>query len=71
MQRKGRTIYQTARLYADLTQESASEILNISCKSIGAYERGETIPPDEIVIAMVELYNAPWLSYMHLKPIIQ
>jgi len=67
MQKKGRTIYQTARLYADLTQESASELLNISCKSIGTYERGETIPPDEIVIAMVELYNTPWLSYMHLK----
>ncbi|MCC5467657.1 helix-turn-helix domain-containing protein [Pelosinus baikalensis] len=67
MQKKGRTIYQTARLYTDFTQESASERLNISCKSIGAYERGETIPPDEIVIAMVELYHTPWLPYMHLK----
>jgi DNA-binding XRE family transcriptional regulator len=67
MQKKGRTIYQTARLYTDYTQESASELLNVSTKSIGDYERGETIPPDEIVIAMVELYHTPWLPYMHLK----
>lgn len=67
MQKKGKTIYQIARLTTDFTQESASERLNISPKSIGAYERGETIPPDEMVITMVELYNAPWLSYMHLK----
>jgi transcriptional regulator with XRE-family HTH domain len=67
MQKKGKTIYQTGRLCTDLTQENASELLNISLKSIGTYERGETIPPDEIVIAMVELYNTPWLSYMHLK----
>ena len=67
MCKKGKTIYQTARLSTDMTQEKVAEMLHISMKSIGAYERGETIPPDDIVCNMVTLYQAPWLAYVHLK----
>ena len=67
MCKKGKTIYQTARLSTDMTQEKVAEMLHISMKSIGAYERGETIPPDDIVCNMVTIYKAPWLAYVHLK----
>ena len=67
MRKKGRTIYQIARLSTDMTQEKVAEMLHISMKSIGAYERGETIPPDDIVCSMVTIYKAPWLAYTHLK----
>ncbi len=67
MCKKGKTIYQTARLSTDMTQENVAEMLHISMKSIGAYERGETIPPDDIVCNMVTIYKAPWLAYTHLK----
>lgn len=66
MPKEGKTIYQTARLVANLTQEKAAELLNVSPKSVGAYERGETIPPDDIVVSMTKTYQTPWLAYMHL-----
>ena len=67
MSKKGRTIYQTARLSTNLTQEKAAEMLHVSMKSIGAYERGETIPPDYVVVSMATLYDAEWLGLVHLK----
>ena len=67
MCKKGKTIYQTARLSTDMTQEKVAEMLHISMKSIGAYERGETIPPDYVVVSMANLYDAEWLGLVHLK----
>lgn len=67
MAREGKTIYQSARFTTDFTQESAAELLHKSVDSIRAYENGETIPPDYVVNAMIELYRTNWLAYQHLK----
>ena len=67
MENECRSIYKAARFKAGITQEVASELLHISMKSISDYERGKTIPPDDVVCNMVTLYQAPWLAYVHLK----
>lgn len=60
-------IYKTARKLAGLTQNEASELLFISARTLSEYENGRLIPPDDVVAKMVEVYNAPWLAYQHLK----
>jgi len=60
-------VYQVARKSAGLTQDNAAELLHISVRSLGAYENGETIPPDDVVCNMIEVYQARYLGYMHLK----
>lgn len=60
-------IYKSARLYAGISQEKAAELLYISTRSLCDYENGRSIPSDEVVCRMIEVYNAPWLGYMHLK----
>lgn len=67
MQKKSRSIYQVARLYAGYTQESSAELISVSVESMRAYERGATVPPSAIVVRMIEIYNTPWLAYQHLK----
>lgn len=60
-------IYRFARVSADLSQEIAAELLYTSSRSLSDYETGRTIPPDEIVCSMVEVYQANWLAYEHLR----
>lgn len=62
-----RNIYQIARETTGLTQEKASEHLDISVDSLRAYEGGKRIPPDHVVIKMIEIYNTQYLAYQHLK----
>jgi len=62
-----RNIYQAARLNAGFTQLMAAEHLNVSVRSLADYETNRTIPPEDIVCAMVKLYGAKWLVYMHMK----
>lgn len=62
-----RNIYQIARESTGLTQEKASELLDISVDSVRAYEGGKRVPPDRVVIKMIEIYNAQYLAYQHLK----
>ena len=64
---KNKNIYQIARESAGLTQEKAAELLNISVDSIRAYEGCKRIPQDKTVIKMIEIYNAQYLAYQHLK----
>lgn len=63
----GKNIYQIARESAGMTQEKAAELLNISVDSIRAYEGSRRIPQDKTVINMIEIYNAQYLAYQHLK----
>lgn len=58
--------YRTCREFAGLTQEQASERLNISVRSLANYESGYTIPND-IVVRMSEVYNAPELKNFYCK----
>lgn len=67
MQRRCGNIYKAARKAAGLTQEQAAEQLYISTRSLAEYEAGRTIPPDDVVCRMVEVYGDKSLAYMHLK----
>lgn len=60
-------IYQSARECAGLTQEMAAELFGISVESVRAYECGKRIPPDPVVIRMIEVYHSDYLGYQHLK----
>ncbi|AFK87444.1 MULTISPECIES: helix-turn-helix domain-containing protein [Thermoanaerobacterium] len=60
-------IYKEDRKASGLTQEQAAELLHISTRSLIDYETNRTIPPDDVVCNMVEIYKAPWLGYKHLK----
>lgn len=62
-----RNIYQIAREATGLTQEKASELIDISVESLRAYEYGKRVPPDKTVIKMIEIYNCQFLAYQHLK----
>ncbi|NLK94706.1 MAG: helix-turn-helix domain-containing protein [Clostridiales bacterium] len=62
-----RNIYQIARESSGFTQEKAAELLNISVESIRAYEGDKRIPPNNVVVNMVEIYNAQFLAFKHLK----
>lgn len=62
-----RSIYQTARINAGLTQYEAAEQLNISIRTLGGYESLNPIPHSDIVQLMVEAYDAKWLGYEHLR----
>lgn len=62
-----RNIYQIARETSGLTQERAAELFNISVESLRAYETDRRIPPDTIVLKMIEVYGTQFLAYQHLK----
>ncbi|NME65665.1 helix-turn-helix domain-containing protein [Clostridium cadaveris] len=62
-----RNIYQIARESSGLTQEKSSELLDISVDSLRAYEGGKRVPPDHVVIKMIEIYDTQYLAYQHLK----
>jgi len=67
MKRYCENIYKSARRNAGMTQEQAAEQLYISVRSLAEYEAGRTIPPDDVVCRMVEVYKAKHLAYLHLK----
>ena len=62
-----RIIYQAARKATGYTQEHAAELLSVSVRSLAEYEAGGRIPPNDVVERMVEIYNAQYLAYQHLK----
>jgi len=67
MSKKCENIYKTSRTTAGMTQEQASEALNVAPRTLSDYENGHTRVPDDIVAAMTEAYNQPLLAYFHLK----
>lgn len=60
-------IYKKCRENAGLSQVEAGCAIHISVRSLSDYETGKTIPPDDVVCKMVEVYKAPELAYLHLK----
>ncbi|HBF5455236.1 TPA: helix-turn-helix transcriptional regulator [Clostridioides difficile] len=60
-------IYQLGRENTGLTQEKASELLDISVESLRAYENDKRIPPNSIVVKMVSIYNNNLLGYEHVR----
>jgi len=67
MSQEYRNIYQKAREVAGYTQERAAELIDISVESIRAYETDRRVPPNEVVAKMVEIYDARYLAFQHLK----
>ena len=67
MCKTGKTIYYLSRLEANgISREEAAYQLGISTESLGAYERGETRTPCDLVIKMAKLYDDPILAYRHM-----
>lgn len=62
-----RNIYQIAREGAGITQERSAELIGLSVESIRSYESEKRVPADDTVIKMVDIYNANYLAYQHLK----
>ena len=60
-------IYQTVREACGITQERAAELIGLSVESIRGYETERRIPSDDTVIKMVDIYDANYLAYQHLK----
>ena len=66
------TPYKLSRLHAGMTQEAAAEVIPISIRSLSDYESGRTIPPDDVVERMVDVYETgadkqSWLAWEHLR----
>lgn len=62
-----KNIYAAARLSSGLTQERAAERLAISPRSLQDYECGIRRPCDEVLVRMVEVYNAQYLALQHVR----
>ncbi|MCC0723036.1 helix-turn-helix domain-containing protein [Clostridioides sp. ZZV14-6044] len=60
-------IYQLSRENTGLTQEKASELLDISVESLRAYENDKRIPPNAMVVKMISIYNNNMLGYEHVR----
>ncbi len=59
--------YKKCREGADLSQEQAAEMLHVSIRSLSDYENGKTIPSNDIVSDMVEVYHTKLLGLFHLR----
>jgi len=68
MSKQHRNIYRIARDDANMTRELAAEALNLSVKSIQAFEDGET-PCCAYVLEMARIYDAPDLPLRHLTQV--
>ncbi|EIS9525620.1 helix-turn-helix transcriptional regulator [Clostridioides difficile] len=60
-------IYQLSRENTGITQEKASELLDISVESLRAYENDKRIPPNTVVAKMVSIYSNNLLGYEHVR----
>lgn len=60
-------IYKQARNQVGITQERAAELLNISVRSLADYENYVRLPPDSVVVQMVDVYNMQLLAVQHLR----
>ena len=61
------SLYARYRKAAGLTQERAAELLGVAVRTLAAWERGESTPPNLRVLNMVDIYSAPTLAIEHLR----
>lgn len=66
MQDNCTNIYFAARRGAGITREKAAEMLPVSVRSLGDYENGRTVPPNDVVERMCVCYGTQYLAYQHL-----
>lgn len=67
MEQRCPNLYKRARLSTGMSQERAAELLGLSVESLKQYEGGKTVPKDETVAKMVEVYRLPWLALEHAQ----
>lgn len=56
-----------ARKGAGFTQEQAAEALNVSVRTYAKYEGDEILPCDDMVAAMMQVFDNPCLGYTYLS----
>lgn len=61
------SMYARHRKAAGITQERAAELLGVACRTLQAWERGESTPPNARVLAMCDVYVSPTLAIEHLR----
>ena len=61
------SLYARYRKAAGMTQEYAAELLGVAVRTLQAWERGESTPPNARVLAMCDIYTAPTLAIEHLR----
>lgn len=62
-----RTMYARHRRAAGMTQEKAAELLGCAVRTLANWEAGITIPPDDKVTLMCDLYSSNTLAVEHLR----
>ena len=67
MNEEYRTMYTRHRRAAGITQEAAAELLGVAVRTLANWEAGVTIPPDEKVAMMCDIYNNNTLAVEHLR----
>lgn len=60
-------LYSRYRRAAGLTQERAAELLGCAVRSLANWEYGVHVPPDDKVVLMCDVYQAPTLAIEHLR----
>lgn len=63
----GGNMYGRYRRAAGLTQERAAELLDCPVRTLANWEAGTYLPPDDKVLLMVDVYQAPTLAIEHLR----
>ena len=61
------SMYARHRNAAGMTQERAAELLGVAPRTLQAWERGESTPPNARVLAMCDIYCSPTLAIEHLR----
>lgn len=57
--------YKECRERVGFTQSQAAEMLHVSERSLSDYENNKTKVPDDVVLRMTQIYNAPTLTWCH------
>lgn len=60
------TMFRSGRVDANLSQEQAASLLNISARVLSDWERGESLPSDDMIVAMEKVYGDNELMRRHL-----
>lgn len=61
------SLYARYRKAAGYTQERAAELLGVAVRTLQAWERGESTPPNTRVLSMCDVYGTPTLAIEHLR----
>lgn len=58
-------MYREARFYAGMSAEEAAFRLSVGIRTLYRYERGETVPPADVVCMMAKTYRKPEMLHRY------